>query len=434
MPTMKLTQAAVERLKPPATGRVEYWDSQLPGFGLRVAAPRAGHEGRKTWQAMYRVNGKLVRETLGTLASIARVDDARDLARASMQKAQRGTHPIEERERLAEQSRRQAEAEKARERDTLAAAIDRYLDRYAARRMRPDYFKETKRTLDRDVKPALGMRPIREVTRRDVRELLEQVVDRGSPSHANHVLAYLRAMLNWAAGNDLIDANPTDGLKMPAPFVQRDRALNDEEIRLFLLGCERIGWPFGPFFRLLLLTAQRRDELAHATWSEFDLDRALWTLPGERVKNGKAHMVHLSAPTIEILAELPRIGASGFLFTTTGESPISGFGRARERLTAAMLDLLRGEAGDGAVIELFTLHDLRRTAATGMAALGIAHHVLDKVLNHSAGKISGIAAIYNRHAYLDERKAALEAWARHVEALMQPSAGNVVALRTGMRR
>lgn len=422
MPTMKLTQLAVERLKPPATGRVEYWDSQLPGFGLRVGAPRPGvaDGGRRTWQAMYRVRGKLVRETLGTVAAIPKVDAARDLARESMQKAQAGVHPVEDRQRAAQR----AEAAAARKRDTLAAAIDRYLSRYAVKRMRPDYFKETKRTLDRDVKPALGVRPIREITRRDIRELIEAVVDRGSPSHANHVLAYLRAMLNWAVSNDLLEANPCDGLKMPAPLVERDRALSDDETRLFWLGCDAIGWPFGPLFKLLLLTAQRRDELAQATWAEFDLDKALWTLPRERTKNDKAHVVHLSVGAVDLLRALPGLGDKGYLFTTTGTSPVSGFGRARERLAAAIADLNGGEA-----IEPFTLHDLRRTAATGMAGLGIAHHVVDRVLNHTAGAISGVARIYNRHEYSAERRAALEAWACHVERLVNPAAkSNVIHL------
>lgn len=424
MPKMKLTQVAVDKLKPPASGRVEYWDATLPAFGLRITAT-----GARSWVAMYRVDGKLVRETLGTVAAIPDVGKARALARASMQKAQAGIHPVEERQQKEEQKRRQADAEAARERDVLAAVIDRYLDRYAKKRMRPDYYTETKRTLERDVKPALGARPIAEITRRDVRELIDNIVDRGSPSHANHTLAYLRAMMNWAIGNDLIETNPCAGLKMPSPKVERDRALDDDEIRLFWLGCDKIGWPFGPLFKLLLLTAQRRDELAHATWAEFDLDKAVWTLPRERAKNDKAHVVHLAPAAVDILRALPRIGAKGYLFTTTGESPVSGFGRARERLAAAIAEL-----NDGTEIEAFTLHDLRRSAATGMAGLGVAHHVVDRILNHVAGKISGVARIYNRHEYADERRAALEAWARHVIiGIASGDPANVVMLRATAR-
>jgi integrase len=423
MPKLKLTQLAVERgCKPSATGRIEYWDSQLPGFLLRVAAPRAGEEVRKTWQVMYRIGGKRVRETLGTLASIPKVDEARRLARESLNKVERGINPAEERRQQREEAERQAAAEEARQRDTLGAAIDRYLERYAVKRMRPDYFNETKRTLDRDVKAALGDRPIIDITRRDVRELLEKIVDRGSPSHANHVLAYLRAMLNWAISDDLIETNPTAGLKMPSPLVERDRALDDNEVQLFWRACDKLGWPFGPLFKLLLLTAQRRDELAHVTWSEFDTRSGLWSLPRERVKNDKGHLVHLSALAVQTIEALPKVH-DHLVFTTNGERPVSGFGRARERLASYMI-----AASDGTAIEPFTLHDLRRSAATGMAALGVAHHVVDRILNHTAGKISGVARIYNRHAYLDERKAAIEAWSRHVDSLVRPVPSNVVQL------
>ena len=189
---------------------------------------------------------------------------------------------------------------------------------------------------------------------------------------------------------------------MPAQKVERERALGEEEIRPFWLACDDIGWPFGPLAQLLLLTAQRRDELAHATWSEFDLEKETWTLPGERTKNGRGHIVHLSALAIETLAKLPRIASKkGWVFTTGlggGDTPVSGFGRGRERIAAAMTE------ASGEEVAPFTLHDLRRSAATGMAALGIAPHVVDKILNHSSGKIAGVAKIYNRFEYLSERK------------------------------
>jgi len=432
MPTLKLTQAAVERLKPPATGRVEYWDSQCPGFGLGVSAPAKGREGRKTWQVLYRVGGKLVRETIGTIGTFPSVADARKLARESLQKAEHGINPIEERRHEKAEEERRNQAAEARARDTLAAAIDRYLEeartgRNRKKPLRPDYVKELGRSLEVDVKPALGDRPIRELSRREIRELLAEIVNRGAPSHANHVLAYLRAMLSWAVRQDIIEKNPADGIWPPAATVERDRHLDNEEIRLFWLSCDTIGWPFGPLFQLLLLTAVRRDELAHANWGEFDLERRLWTLPRQRTKNDKGHLTHLSPPAIEIIEALPRPTKGGLVFTTNDRTPVSGFGHARERLAAAMLELTDG----GRAITPFTLHDLRRTAATTMAEeLKVAPHVVDKILNHTASTIRGVARVYNLAEYLEERRVALEAWGRYIAGLVRHAPENVVELAT----
>jgi integrase len=196
-------------------------------------------------------------------------------------------------------------------------------------------------------------------------------------------------------------------------------------------------------FKLLLLTAQRRDEVGGARWPEIDLDKRLWTIPRERAKNDRAHEVHLSELALEILSELPKISRSRadgagsepspYLFTTSGERPVSGFSKAKERLDGHMLNLLRVELGQAgrdpdAAIEPWILHDLRRTAATGMARLNIAPHVVDRILNHVSGTIRGVAAVYNRHAYLEERKSALEAWSRYVESLVRSTPANVLPL------
>jgi integrase len=445
MPNLKFTQAAVERLKPPESGRIEAWDSQLPGFGLRIAA-----SGLKTWQACYRVEGKMVREKLGTLAQIPNVAEARDLARQSMTKARTGAHPVEERRRKKDDDRRQAEAEEARKKNTLAALVDRYLAErpvvnQKGKPLAKEYLGESRRTLERDIKETkLGAKPMSEITGEEIRRHVRGIAKR-RPSQANHVLAYLSVALNWAVEEGLTKENPAAAVKSPAPKVERERALSDEEIPLFWRACERndtedsndaadhanppekkklgVGWPFGPLARLLLLTAQRRDELAHATWGEFDLDKQTWTIPGARTKNGRPHIVHLSQLAIEILEGLPRVASKqGWVFTTGlggADTPVSGFGRGRERIAAAIAEI------SGEAIDPFTLHDLRRSAATGMAALRIAPHVVDKILNHSTGKIAGVAKIYNRYEYAPEREAALEAWGRHVESLIRPTPSNV---------
>jgi integrase len=430
MPTLKFTQATVERLKPPAKGYIEYWDNQCPGFGLRVYAT-----GRKTWRALYRVDGKLIPETIGTTGTFPNVADARQRARESLQKATAGINPVVQRQQQADQEAARQAQEAAAAQATLGAAIDRYLtERPADRERRPmsrEYFVETSRTLIKNVKRTqLGSRPLAEITSDEIRRHVRAIA-KTTPQQANHTLVYLKAALGWAVDEGLIDRNPAIGVKLPAQRVERERALSDDEIRLFWLACEQIGYPFGWHAQLLLLTGQRRDEVAQMIWGELNHDNTVWTLPSERTKNGRAHIVHLAPLAREILEKIPR--RSRWIFTTGmrgSDAAISGWAQAKARIAAAM------QAKSDRQIPRWTLHDLRRSCASTMAELGVAPHVIDKILNHSSGKISGIAKIYNRHDYRDQRKLALQALARHVEALIglerpapeEPEASNVIPL------
>jgi len=382
---------------------------------------------------MYRVGGKLVRETLGTAAVIPNVADARMRARESLTKAQAGVNPVEQR-RVSERAAKQAEERKPK---SFGETVDLYLDRYAQKNTRTSTHKETRRVLEHDVRLGWEHRSVMEITRRDVIELLDAIVDRGATVQANRTLAVLRRFFNWTVEREIITASPMAGLKAPTAETARDRALNDEEIRLFWAGCEKLGWPFGPMFKLLLLTAQRRDEVGASSGRRSNLARREFgPFHVRRAKNDRAHEVSLSELAIKIIDELPRIsrpiadGAgsepSRYVFTTNGERPVSGFSKAKERLDKHMMQLLRAELEEAgkdpgkAEIDGWILHDLRRTAATGMARLNIAPHVVDRILNHVSGTIRGVAAVYNRHAYLEERRAALEAWGRYVEGLVRP--------------
>jgi integrase len=261
-------------------------------------------------------------------------------------------------------------------------------------------------------------------------------------------LARLRTLFNWAVDREIIAVSPVARMKRPTVEKERSRTLSDEEVSLFWLGCDRLAWPFGPICKFLLLTGQRRTEVAGMRWSEINLEKRLWTIPRERAKNDREHVVHLSDLAVEIIEALPRFtkirndaegkGTEvGLVFTTTGETHVSGYGRAKERLDKHMLDLFREELAraekdaDKAAVGEWILHDLRRTAATGMAKLNIAPHVVDRILNHVSGTIRGVAAVYNRHAYLEERKAALDAWGRYAEGLVRATRANVVPLATG---
>ena len=438
------TQAAVEKLAPPATGRVTYWDRHLPGFGLRVAAPRPGtREGRKTWIAMGRVDGKPVLETLGTLAQIPKADKAREAARAALAQMKAGTKPLSA--RRGEQERRAAEAAAAevaaREavESRFAAVAERWLAEHVDRYCAPKYATEVRRIMERDVLPRWGDRFIRGLTKHDVNELLDakartrqrarKGTEGGAAVQANRTLTRLRTFFGWAEAQGLIAEDPSAGVLPRAKEKPRDRFLNDDELVWLWRGAERVGWPFGAIFKLLLLTAQRESEVAGMRWAELNLAERTWTIPRERTKSNRAHVVHLSEAAAEIIEALPRVG--NLVFPTRNGKALSSFSKAKDRMDALMLAQLREATGNPeAELAPWVIHDLRRTGTTVMARLGIAPHVADRVLNHSAGTIRGVAATYNRFEYLDERKAALEALGRFIRGLVRPAAAsNVVPLR-----
>ncbi len=236
---------------------------------------------------------------------------------------------------------------------------------------------------------------------------------------AGRTMAYGRACYGWAQKRGKVPSNPFVGLPVPAAIVSRDRVLSGQEIGEVWRAAGALGFPFGPLVRLLLLTAQRRDEVAGMRWSEVSADMATWTIPAGRAKNGAAHVVHLAPEARALLAGVPRFAGCDLVFTTTGKAPVSGYSKAKERLDAAIA-AARAEAAmkggaEAELMPLWRLHDLRRSAVTWLAGAGFPPHVCDKLLNHVATTgMSDVARVYQRAQFLPERKAALEAWARHV--------------------
>jgi integrase len=267
-----------------------------------------------------------------------------------------------------------------------------------------------------------GKRPIGEIKKRDVIELLDSILDRGMRVMATNVYAVIRKLFNWAVGKDIIAASPCTGVETPHKVESRDRVLNDKEIcRLWDAG--GLGYPFGHIAKLLLLTGQRRDEVAGLRWSEIDLKRRVWSIPRERAKNDKTHDVALSEAALAVIAEVEATarvrGNKGYLFTTTGETAVSGFSRVKKTF-----DKLIGD------MPPWRFHDLRRTVATGMQRLNVRLEVTEAVLGHISGSRAGIVGIYQRHDYADEKCQALDAWARLVLHLVEERpADNVVSLR-----
>jgi integrase len=408
MARKKLTDLFVAKVAAPAKGRrVEYFDTTFPALALRVT-----DSGHKSWSLFYRHGGRLRRWTIGSYPAFDPAA-ARKAASSALHRLAEGVDPGEEK-----RVRRLAPKPLAND---FASVAREYLERQVRRNTAASTYRETARIIEQDVIPEWGRRPIGSILRRDVIALVDRKVAAGAEVQANRVLARVRTLFAWAVGKDLIGANPCDGVKPPTKERARDRVLSETEIAAFWAATGELDWPFGPLFRLLLLTAQRRDEVATVEWAEVDIEKRLWSLPREKAKNDQGHDVHLSAQALGILGPLPRV-AGGLVFSTNGRTAVSGFSRAKERLDALMTKAL------GREIEPWILHDLRRTATTGMARLKFPPHVVDRVLNHTSGTIRGVARVYNRFDYLEERKAALEAWGRAVEAIAtgESAASNVV--------
>jgi integrase len=402
---VKLTKRVVEAAEP-AAGDQYMWDAEVKGFGLKITPA-----GRKVFIFQYRMGGrgaKTERYTIGEYRSPYTVDGARGEAVRLLAEVKAGRNPGEAKGR--------SDSNRARLFREVAAE---FIERHAKPNTRD--WRKTEYLFRRDVLPSWATRPVREITRQDVIELIDRVADRGARIHANRVLAAVRVLFNWALSRGVIEASPASGVKAPGAETVRERVLSKDELREVWRAANATAYPFGPFFKLLILTAQRREEVAGMRWSELDETHALWTIPGERAKNGRAHEVPLSEPAIDILRSIPRLDGSDLVFTTNGRAAISGFSKAKARLDDV--------SGVGLTErDEWRVHDIRRSVTTFMAEMGIAPHVVDKLLNHVSGSIRGVAAVYNRHSYTDERHRALDAWANRLAVIVDTKPrSNVVA-------
>ena len=376
-------------------GVLEYHDELLPGLRFRVFST-----GRKSWSVVGRVKGKQVRHTIGTYPTIT-LSDARETARMLLRNMQLGRYTESDPRALR----------------TLGDTVPEFIERHARPKNRD--WRATQ-TMLRRLEP-LFHTPLAEIKRADVVRVLDSIIAEGKPYRANRVLAAIKKLFAWALDRGLIEVHPIFGLKPPSNEIARDRILTDAEVRAFWAAASAMGFPFGPALLLLLLTGQRRGEVTTMRWSDLDFERAVWTVPAAVAKNGRVHEVPLSRTAQDILKRLPRFVGSDLVFTTTGTTPISGFGRVKERLDSAM------------GVSDWRFHDLRRTAASGMARIGVAPHVIEKVLNHVSGQISGVAAVYNRHGYDAEKREALSRWAEQIAALQSAPRVDPRLLTNGKR-
>jgi integrase len=436
-----LTAIAVANAKPAPNRRIEIADGSTPGLRLVVQS-----SGAKSWAFRYeRRNGQAVKITFGPAAGSGALtlSEARTAASEARKLIAKGVDPAEYRkaERAAEAARIEAERRDALRIDDVIGEV---LDRYYSRKV--DGLKsahELRRLLDKEVRGVWKGRRIHEIQRRDVIKLIENIAERGANTTANRTLANLRALFNWCIEKDLIQANPCDRVKPAKAETARERILDDKELRLLSLAIGEMDWPWKQFFGLALLTAQRREEIAAMEWGELDLNATppVWVLPSRRTKNGREHAVPLASAVVDLLNGTPKIkGSDGqyapFVLTTTGGSPISGFSRAKASLDAKMLAIAQkeaaecGEPAEKVTLAPWRLHDLRRTAASGMARLGVPVAVVEKVLNHVSGTFAGIVSVYQRHDFAGEKRQALTAWADHLAGLALPETANM-PLRAG---
>lgn len=425
-----LTTRGIEAMKPDPTKRLEIPDGAQPGLYLVAHA-----SGRKSWAVRYRWQGKPRKLTLEPPYPALSLAQARAAAQAALRTLAEGRDPADEK-REAKAAAGDAEAA---DRDHFKTQAERYVAHLKRQGRRS--WPEVERLFRLHVEPRWSDRRVQEIGKRDLLELAEAMIEDGKPIAANRVQANLRACFRWLVERDVLPANPAAGLKLPAPETTRDRVLSDEELAVVWHAAGDLGAPFDRFVRLLTLTAARRNEVAEAEWSEFDLEEAVWRIPGSRTKNKRAHSLPLPAVTVELVKGAPKIEKCPFVFSTTGKTPVSGFARMKQRLDTAILKAMQKRAekagGDPAKVEPLApwgLHDLRRTAASGMARLGIAPHVIEAALNHASGAVSGLAAVYNRYGYDAERAAAFEAWTAHVARVTGTApAGEVVPLRRRKR-
>jgi len=394
MPRIKSTKSSIDAVPTPSSDLV-YWDSGCAGFGLKVTS-----KGRKVFIVLYRTGGagsKLRKYTIGPYGRVT-LHQARIAAQKVFAARLEGRDPA-------------AEKREAKRRilvDQVKDLLDAYIAQHVSKN-RSVY--EISRLLRREVGTPWTAKSIHEITKRDVVEVISAINQRGSPNTANKTLKVIKTFMRWCVGRAILDRSPAEDVPFPAKTVARDRVLSDQELAQVILSARQLEGPYGGIMEVLALTGQRRQEVAGMMWSELDLPKRVWTLPKSRTKNAKEHIVHLSEQSISVLRRAVVRGP--FVLSTLGSKPFQRYSHAK-----LQLDELSGVTG-------WRLHDLRRTCVSGMAALGVAPHVADKILNHQSGTISGVAAVYQRHEFLTERKNALECWGAHVANIVANASRDV---------
>jgi len=399
-----ITAKLIESLRP-GHARKEIPDGLVRGLYLIVQP-----SGKLSWCVRYRASGRPRKLTLGAYPTIS-LKAARELAGKALIEVAGGVDPAKE---------KKAARAAVPDRDLIETVSAKFLTQHVKRNLRPRSVVEVERILNKRIVPAWRGRRLADIRRADVHDLLDGIIAAGTPVAANAALAWFRRLCSWAIERGIIEVSPAAGIRAPATETARDRVLTDVELAAVWRAAEALGRPHGSFVQMLILTGQRRNEVAGLTWGEIDLDAKLWTLPAARAKNGVEHTVPLSDRAIAILEAIPKI-AGGYVFTVSGRAPIRNYDDVKRRLDVSM----------PADTPHWTLHDIRRSVASGCARLGVAIHVVEKLLNHTSGTFAGVVKVYQRYTFADEKRAAMAIWARHVETVLTGKlAVNIVEIAT----
>ena len=408
----KLTERFLQTVKAPQTGRIEIGDADAPGLFLRVTSA-----GVSSWCVRYcPKGGKQVRATIGTYRTPEASDPLVSLSVARTRAKDIAAHAARGVDLLASEAAEKAAAVAAEEMTsrTVRVVLAEYIEKYCKPNQRK--WKLTERMFEAHVLPKLGGKPVAELRRADIIELLDDLKEKsGLKTQVNRIHAQLKAALNFAAEREYIDANPAAVVKMQYKGeTPRDRVLSDAELRAIWCAADGLTDPSRTIVKMMILTGQRRDEIRCMPWSEVDLDTGVWLLPAARNKGKRDHVIPLAPAAIGLLEGLGKGGP--FVFSISGQRPYAGMKRLKEILDRE------------ATVTGWIFHDIRRTAASGMAKLRISNELIGRVLNHAKGDVT--SKHYNKYEYLDEKRVALEVWAKRVAQIVNDAViDNVVILR-----
>jgi integrase len=385
----------IRRIKPDLQ-QVDYSDQVEQGLFLRVTSKDV-----RTWVYRRKINGKSERIKLGHFPRMT-IEQARNAAAAQRIAVDQGRNPAQERR-----------DEQERTTNTVSVIANLWIDEHLSQ----VHWPEARRIMLKDVVPALD-KPIADVTKADINAILSTFRERGSPIAANRCLTIMKGFFRWSVEKDYIPASPARDISAPAKQTTRDRVITESELREIFTVTDALEYPLGPFLRMLFLCMTRRGETSAMKWSDIDMERKIWTIPADDTKAGRVHDVYLSTQAVKILDAVPRRKDIDWVWVSDRETThVNGFGKPKVAIDEAIA-ANRRKAEIEKDMPHWTFHDSRRFGAHVLAPQ-CRIEVLSRLLNHAPDSVMGVTAIYNRFAYAEERRTALQALADHIDRIME---------------